>query len=124
LLTRTLSLFLSWPRGLKRALVVGLDVALVAFTAWLALALRLETLTPKLLAWMTVFAVSASVALLLTLNRKIHRAHNRVREFNFSLAGLVGFDLHGKTIGIVGTGTITVADITIASKTVTMTITA
>ncbi|MBE2284829.1 MAG: 2-hydroxyacid dehydrogenase [Prosthecobacter sp.] len=47
-----------------------------------------------------------SVALLLTLNRKIHRAHNRVREFNFSLAGLVGFDLHGKTAGIIGTGKI------------------
>lgn len=47
-----------------------------------------------------------AVALLLTLNRKIHRAHNRVRELNFSLAGLVGFDLHGKTAGIVGTGKI------------------
>jgi D-lactate dehydrogenase len=47
-----------------------------------------------------------TVALLLTLNRRIHRAHNRVREQNFSLAGLVGFDLHGKTAGIVGTGKI------------------
>ncbi|MBX3738369.1 MAG: 2-hydroxyacid dehydrogenase [Candidatus Didemnitutus sp.] len=47
-----------------------------------------------------------TLALLLTLNRKIHRAHNRVREQNFSLAGLVGFDLHGKTAGIVGTGKI------------------
>ncbi len=47
-----------------------------------------------------------TVALLLTLNRKIHRAFNRVRELNFSLSGLVGFDLHGKTIGIVGTGKI------------------
>ncbi len=47
-----------------------------------------------------------SVALLLALNRKIHRAYNRVREQNFSLSGLVGFDLHGKTIGIVGTGKI------------------
>ncbi len=47
-----------------------------------------------------------AVALLLTLNRKIHRAHNRVREHNFSLSGLVGFDLHGKTIGIIGTGKI------------------
>jgi D-lactate dehydrogenase len=46
------------------------------------------------------------VALLLTLNRKIHRAFNRVRELNFSLNGLVGFDLHGKTAGIVGTGKI------------------
>jgi len=44
--------------------------------------------------------------LILTLNRRIHRAHNRVREGNFSLDGLMGFDLHGKTMGIVGTGTI------------------
>lgn len=47
-----------------------------------------------------------AVALLLTLNRKIHRAFNRVREHNFSLRGFVGFDLAGKTIGIVGTGKI------------------
>jgi D-lactate dehydrogenase len=47
-----------------------------------------------------------AVALLLTLNRKIHRAFNRVRELNFALHGLVGFDLHGKTAGIVGTGKI------------------
>ena len=47
-----------------------------------------------------------AVALLLTLNRKLHRAFNRVREYNFSLAGLVGFDLHGKTVGIIGTGKI------------------
>jgi D-lactate dehydrogenase len=47
-----------------------------------------------------------AVSLLLTLNRKIHRAYNRVRELNFSLQGLVGMDLHGKTAGIVGTGKI------------------
>jgi D-lactate dehydrogenase len=47
-----------------------------------------------------------TVALLLALNRKIHRAYNRVREMNFSLNGLVGFDLAGKTVGIVGTGKI------------------
>ena len=47
-----------------------------------------------------------TVGLLLTLNRKIHRAWNRVREHNFSLSGLVGFDLHGKTVGVVGTGKI------------------
>jgi D-lactate dehydrogenase len=45
-----------------------------------------------------------AVALLLTLNRKVHRAFNRVRELNFSLYGLEGLDLHGKTAGIVGTG--------------------
>jgi D-lactate dehydrogenase len=47
-----------------------------------------------------------AVALLLTLNRKIHRSYNRVREMNFSLNGLVGFDLNGRTAGIVGTGKI------------------
>lgn len=47
-----------------------------------------------------------AVGLLLTLNRKIHRAYNRVRELNFSLNGLVGEDLFGKTVGIVGTGKI------------------
>jgi len=47
-----------------------------------------------------------AVALLLALNRNIHRAYNRVREQNFSLSGLVGFDLHGKTVGIIGTGKI------------------
>ncbi|MBN1962805.1 MAG: 2-hydroxyacid dehydrogenase [Deltaproteobacteria bacterium] len=47
-----------------------------------------------------------AVALILTLNRKTHRAFNRVREGNFSLSGLVGFDLHGRTIGIVGLGKI------------------
>ncbi|MGA0333541.1 MAG: 2-hydroxyacid dehydrogenase [Kiritimatiellia bacterium] len=47
-----------------------------------------------------------TVGLLLTLNRRIHRAYNRVRELNFSLSGLVGFDLFGKTAGIVGTGKI------------------
>ncbi len=47
-----------------------------------------------------------AVALLLALNRKLPRAYNRVRESNFSLEGLVGFDLHGKTVGIVGTGKI------------------
>ena len=47
-----------------------------------------------------------SFALLLTLIRKTHRAYNRIREGNFSLEGLLGFDLHGKTIGIVGVGAI------------------
>jgi D-lactate dehydrogenase len=47
-----------------------------------------------------------AVALLLTLNRKIHRAFNRVRELNFSLNGLEGAEIFGKTIGIIGTGKI------------------
>lgn len=47
-----------------------------------------------------------TLAMILCLNRKIHRAYNRTREGNFSLAGLLGFDLYGKTVGIVGTGQI------------------
>ena len=47
-----------------------------------------------------------AVGLLLALNRKIPRAYNRVHDLNFSLNGLVGFDLHGKTAGIIGTGKI------------------
>lgn len=46
------------------------------------------------------------VALIQTLNRKTHKAYNRVRDGNFSLNGLVGFDLHGKTFGIIGAGRI------------------
>jgi len=45
-------------------------------------------------------------AMLLCLNRKLHKAYIRTRDFNFSLAGMTGFDLHGKTVGIVGTGKI------------------
>ena len=47
-----------------------------------------------------------AIGLILTLNRNIHRAYWRVREGNMSLEGLLGFDLHGKTVGIVGTGRI------------------
>ncbi|MBQ4313477.1 MAG: 2-hydroxyacid dehydrogenase [Clostridia bacterium] len=47
-----------------------------------------------------------AMALLLTLNRKTHKAYIRTRDFNFSLIGLTGFDLHGKTVGVVGTGKI------------------
>lgn len=47
-----------------------------------------------------------TMAMLLTSVRRIHKAYNRTREFNFSLNGLTGFDLHGKTVGIVGTGKI------------------
>jgi len=47
-----------------------------------------------------------TVGLMLTLNRKFHRAFNRVREGNFALDGLLGFDFHGRTAGVVGTGKI------------------
>ena len=47
-----------------------------------------------------------AMALLLTINRRTHKAYLRTRDFNFSLQGLAGFDLHGKTVGIIGTGKI------------------
>jgi len=50
-----------------------------------------------------------AMALILTLNRKTHKAHNRVREGNFSLNRLIGFNLHQKTVGVVGTGKIGIA---------------
>jgi D-lactate dehydrogenase len=50
-----------------------------------------------------------AVALILSLNRKIHKTYNRVRDSNFSLEHLVGFDLVNKTVGIIGTGKIGLA---------------
>ncbi|HSX72281.1 MAG TPA: NAD(P)-dependent oxidoreductase, partial [Pseudomonas sp.] len=50
-----------------------------------------------------------AVALILALNRRIHRAFNRTREGDFSLHGLTGFDLHGKTVGVIGGGQIGLA---------------
>ena len=47
-----------------------------------------------------------ALAMIITLNRKIHKAYNRVREQNFSLNGLLGFDLYQKTVGVIGTGNI------------------
>ncbi|MDP4118662.1 MAG: 2-hydroxyacid dehydrogenase [Bacillota bacterium] len=47
-----------------------------------------------------------AMGLLMTLNRKLHKAYNRTRDFNFNITGLTGIDLHGKTVGIIGTGKI------------------
>lgn len=47
-----------------------------------------------------------AMALILTINRKIHHAYNRTRDFNFSLVDFTGFDLHNKTVGVIGTGKI------------------
>jgi len=56
-----------------------------------------------------------AVAMLLTINRKTHKAYNRVREQNFSLDGLLGYNLFGKTVGVIGTGKIGKAFIKIMS---------
>jgi D-lactate dehydrogenase len=72
---------------LPRALALGLTIA------------RVPAYSPHAVA-------EHAVAMMLSLNRKIHRAHARVREGNFSLDGLLGFDMCGRTVGIVGTGRI------------------
>ncbi|WP_111977795.1 2-hydroxyacid dehydrogenase [Algibacillus agarilyticus] len=54
-----------------------------------------------------------TLGLILTLSRKYHKAYNRVKEDNFSLTGLLGFNLHGKTVGIIGTGKIGLATLKI-----------
>ena len=54
-----------------------------------------------------------TVALMLTLNRKIHKAYQRTRDANFSLEGLVGFNMFGRTVGVIGTGKIGLATIKI-----------
>ena len=57
-----------------------------------------------------------AMALLLSLNRRIHKAYLRTREFNFNIAGLTGFDLYQKTVGVIGTGKIGQAFINICNK--------
>lgn len=72
----------------------------------LAAAAEAEIRVVRVPAYSPYSVAEHAAAMLLTLNRKTHRAFNRVREGNFSLEGLMGFDLHGKTVGVVGTGKI------------------
>jgi D-lactate dehydrogenase len=72
----------------------------------LAAAERLGLTVVRVPAYSPHAVAEHAIALLMTLNRKIHRAHLRVRELDFSLDGLVGFDLHGKTAAVVGVGRI------------------
>ncbi len=72
----------------------------------LAVAAELGLAVTRVPAYSPYAVAEHAVALLLALNRKIPRASNRVHDLNFSLNGLVGFDLHGKTAGILGTGRI------------------
>jgi D-lactate dehydrogenase len=69
-------------------------------------AARLNIQVVRVPAYSPYAVAEHTIGLMLTLNRKIHRAYNRVREGNFSLDGLIGFDLHNRTVGIIGTGKI------------------
>lgn len=75
------------------------NIDLVAATRLGISAMRVSSYSPYSVA-------EFAVGVLQTLNRRIHRAHNRTREFNFRLGGLMGRDLHGSTVGVVGTGKI------------------
>jgi D-lactate dehydrogenase len=72
----------------------------------LANAERLQLTVMRVPAYSPQGVAEHAVALMLTLNRNIHHAYNRVREGNFELRGLVGFNMAGRTVGIVGTGKI------------------
>ena len=72
----------------------------------LAAAARLGVAVVRVPAYSPHAVAEHTVALILALNRKLHRAYNRVREGNFSLDGLLGFDLKGRTAGLIGTGKI------------------
>ena len=72
----------------------------------LAAAQRLGISVVRVPAYSPHAVAEHTVALMLALNRKLHRAYNRVREGNFALDGLLGFDLHGRTAGVIGTGKI------------------
>ena len=72
----------------------------------LAACRRLGIAVARVPAYSPYAVAEHAVCLLLTLNRHVHRAWQRVRELNFSLDGLTGFDVHGRTVGVIGTGRI------------------
>jgi D-lactate dehydrogenase len=72
----------------------------------LAAAARVGVTVARVPAYSPYAVAEHTVGLILALNRKLHRAFNRVREGNFALEGLLGFDVHGKTVGVIGLGRI------------------
>lgn len=72
----------------------------------LAAAARLGIAVVRVAAYSPHAVAEHTLGLILALNRHLHRAYNRVREGNFALDGLLGFDLHGRTAGLIGTGKI------------------
>ncbi|GGJ98723.1 2-hydroxyacid dehydrogenase [Pseudomonas matsuisoli] len=75
----------------------------------MAAAKRLGLFVARVPAYSPEAVAEHTLALVMTLNRHTHRAYNRVREGNFMLDGLLGFNLHGKTVGLIGTGKIGIA---------------
>ena len=93
--------------GLKKAGVKHIALRCAGFNnVDMASAEELGLTVTRVPAYSPYAVAEHAIALMLSLNRKIYWAHSRVRDGNYSLDGLLGFDLHGKTIGIVGTGKI------------------
>ena len=93
--------------GLKKMGVKHIGLRCAGFNnVDLASADELGLIVTRVPAYSPYAVAEHAVALMLSLNRRIYWAHSRVRDGNYSLDGLLGFDLHGKTIGIVGTGKI------------------
>jgi D-lactate dehydrogenase len=93
--------------GLKKAGVKHIALRCAGFNnVDIASADELGLTVSRVPAYSPYAVAEHAVALMLSLNRKIYWAHSRVRDGNYSLDGLLGFDLHGKTVGIVGTGKI------------------
>ena len=86
---------------------------LVAAGGWLAQTSFIFLAFFILLAYGVFFYGFNAVGLMMTLNRRIHKAYQRTRDANFSLEGLVGFNMHGRTAGIIGTGKIGIATLRI-----------
>ena len=72
----------------------------------LAAATKCDITVVRVPAYSPYAVAEHTIALMLALNRKLHRVYNRVREGNFALDGLLGFDMNGKTVGVIGTGKI------------------
>jgi len=93
--------------GLKKAGVKHIALRCAGFNnVDIASAGELGLTVTRVPAYSPYAVAEHAVALMLSLNRKIYWAHSRVRDGNYSLDGLLGFDMHGKTVGIVGTGKI------------------
>ncbi len=111
--SRAVCLFVN-DRGDAAALerLAGLGVRLIALRSAgfnhvdIDAAARLGLTVARVPAYSPHAVAEHAVGLILALNRRLHRAFARTREHNFSLDGLMGFDLHGKTVGVVGTGRI------------------
>jgi D-lactate dehydrogenase len=95
---------------LKRLDAMGIRLVLLRCAGFnnvdIAAAQKLEICVARVPAYSPYAVAEHAVGLILALNRRIHLAHSRVREGNFSLEGLMGFDLHGTPVGIIGTGKI------------------